>query len=68
MLVQLKNFFGFTGQVSDSRLAEPEVLPSKPLPMVGLFTLLTDEQKRLSLQHTGHENFGPDDLRLKSVK
>lgn len=38
--------------------------PSRPLPMVGFFALLTPEQKAAALAYTGPENFGSDDWRL----
>lgn len=44
-------------------VAEPEVLEVRPLPMVGLFKCLTEEQQAQALRITEDERFGPDEFR-----
>lgn len=41
----------------------PDVVPNKPLPMVGLFALLTEDQKIKALSAGQDESFGPNEFR-----
>lgn len=43
--------------------SEPEAVSNKPLPTVGLFALLSDEQKRKALLVDQDESFGPNEHR-----
>ena len=43
---------------------EPELLEDEPLPMVGLFALLSPEQQRFVLNYRGDENMGNEKFRL----
>ena len=42
----------------------PEPLARKPLPMVGLFSQLTPEQKKFVLNYDGPSNVGGKEFRL----
>ncbi|ODM46153.1 hypothetical protein A9320_26895 [Ruegeria sp. PBVC088] len=44
-------------------VAEPEVLHAQPLPMVGLFALLDEDQKSKALDVSEDERFGSDEFR-----
>jgi len=44
----------------------PEPLMRKPLPMVGLFSKLTSEQKAFVLNYKGSENIGGSEFKLKA--
>ena len=43
---------------------EPEPLVCAPKPMVGLFSMLSDDQKRAALAFKGNHNFGASEHRL----
>lgn len=45
LMNKVLSFTGYKSQFQAKPVAEPEVLAETPLPMVGLFSLLSDEQK-----------------------
>lgn len=61
------SFSRYQSRQQNKPVAEPEVLNASPLPMVGLFALLTEEQKKLALAFDENEGFGPDDFRRKKA-
>ena len=57
--------FGFRPKMQKPQPAEPEVVRNAAKPVVGLFGLLTEDQKTMALNGTGGEDFGPSQYYLK---
>jgi hypothetical protein len=64
-LSKLAASLGFRPKMQKPQPSEPEVLRNTRKPTVGLFGLLTDDQKTLALSGKGDESFGPDMYSLK---
>lgn len=64
-LEKLATRLGFRPKMQKPQPAEPEVLRNTSKPAVGLFALLSEEQKAKAKRGTGNEDFGPSDYSLK---
>ena len=62
MLNVMKNLLGRV-RLETVQPPPPEALRPKPRPMVGLYALLSEEQKKRALNFKGSETFGPDEFR-----
>lgn len=58
LLNKVRNLGKRHDQQAGKPLAEPELLSERPLPMVGLFALLDENQKREALNFHENESFG----------
>lgn len=63
LMEKVRSYVRPRSSVVPVRLAEPEVLQPKALPLVGLFGLLTDEQKRSAFDPKLDASFGDQDYR-----
>ncbi|QFT47798.1 hypothetical protein FIU97_14545 [Roseivivax sp. THAF40] len=65
LMNKVLSFTGYKSQFQAKPVAEPEVLAETPLPMVGLFSLLSDEQKSSAVDLREEEGFGPEEYRRR---